>query len=119
MKLNIGNLTSLRENLHVLLLYFSMHAAVCIIILFLSKCKQFGDNNQHLQLLSRGGLTIPSQILADFTCRSFAALGSADKAIEAEQGSAGYLAEHVLSSKVVYFQCACSLGLSKGLQNYS
>ena len=57
---------------------------------------------------------LPSQILADFACRSFAALGFADKAIEAEQGSAGYLAEHVLSSKGVYFQCACSLWISKG-----
>ena len=40
----------------------------------LSCAKSDLNNNHYLNFLSRGGLTVPSSILADFTCSCFAIL---------------------------------------------
>ena len=38
--------------------------------------------NHYLNLLSRGGLTVPSSFLADFTCYCFAVLDYTDRFIQ-------------------------------------
>lgn len=66
------------------------------------------ENNNYLKILSRGGLTTPSQELSDFTCNSFAALDFTSAAIQAESGPARTLAEHVLSKFCHHGKFTCS-----------
>ena len=62
----------------------------------ISDSAEYVRNNSYLEILSRGGLTSPSQALADFTCNSFAALDFTCEAIEMQNEPARSLAEYVL-----------------------
>ena len=73
-------------------------------------------NNEYLDLHSRGGLTVPSQELANFTSNCFAALDVTAAAIQAEAGPARTLAEHVLSKFCHHGKFTCSTHESWGFR---
>ena len=65
-------------------------------------------NTSYLTLLSRGGLTVPSSMLADFTCSCFAVLDYTSKFIEKESAvPARTVAEYILDtfSPKIEFTC--------------
>ena len=62
----------------------------------LSSCNTEIENNRYLATLSRGGLTVPSQVLADYTCGCFAALDYCDERLKTEKEEARKSSEYIL-----------------------
>ena len=74
------------------------------------------NNSGYLELHSRGGLTVPSQELADFTSNCFAALDVTDAAVQAEPGSSRSLSQHILSKFCYHGKFTCTVHENWGFE---
>ena len=71
--------------------------AMTVKSIFIAADSENIKNNSYLTLLSRGGLTVPSSMLADFTCSCFAVLDYTSKFIEKESVVPAWtVAEYIL-----------------------
>ena len=88
--------------------------AECDSLIAANKNEEISHNN-YLTLLSRGGFTIPSQKLADFTSTCLAVLDYADSAIEKEDEIPARLtAEYVLRRCCPNVEFACNAHIDWG-----
>ena len=82
----------------------------------LSSCDTVIENNRYLATLSRGGLTVPSQVLADYTCGCFAALDYCEERLKTEKEEARKSSEYILNALYQNSEFTCKLHKEQGFK---